>query len=217
MGKWNLYDSGTRVPFIAAWPGKIDADIRTDAMVSWVDIIATLINLTGGKVPTDIDGTSFADVLLGKAKTHRDKIFTTHTGDGAMNIFPIRSVRIGRYKYIHNLRRDTDHTNHSDRHRKDGAGGVWASWDDVAETDPQAAAMIKRYYTRPKEEFFDLEEDPLELHNLADSPEHQNKIKELKSELAAWTAAQRDELVPHREPYLTSRPLPILKPRERKK
>ena len=217
LGKWNLYDAGTRVPFIAVWPGKIDAGIRTDAMVSWVDIIPTLIDLAGGDVPEDIDGKSFADILLGEVKSHRDKIFTTHTGDGAMNIFPIRSVRIGRYKYIHNLRPDAYHTNHSDRHRKDGAGAFWDSWDKAAKTDPRAAAIIKRYYTRPKHELFDLEKDPLELNNLADSPQYRSKLQQLQTELAAWTTAQGDKLLPHREPYLTSQPLPILKPRQRNK
>ena len=39
LGKWNLYDYGTRVPLIVAWPGKIASSVRTDAMVSWVDIV----------------------------------------------------------------------------------------------------------------------------------------------------------------------------------
>jgi arylsulfatase A-like enzyme len=217
LGKWNLYDSGTRVPFIATWPGKIAAGVRSDAMVSWVDIIPTVIDLAGGEATEDIDGMSFADVLLGKANGHRDRIFTTHTGDGEMNIFPIRSVRVGRYKYIHNLRPDAYHTNHSDRLRKDGAGAFWDSWDKAAATDPHAEAKIKRYYTRPEHELFDLEKDPLELTNLAADPRHQSGLKQLQQELAAWTTAQGDELAPHREPYLTSQPLPVLSPKKRKK
>ena len=78
-----------RIPLVAYWPGHIEAGVRTDAMVSWVDILPTLIDMAGGKSSDDIDGKSFAPVLLGKTKTHRDKIFTTHTGDGVMNIFPI--------------------------------------------------------------------------------------------------------------------------------
>jgi arylsulfatase A-like enzyme len=103
FGKWNLYDYGTRVPLQVYWPGKIKAGARTDVMVSWVDILPTLIDLADGKVPTGIDGQSFAPVLLRKTKNHRDKIFTTNTGDKDMNVFPIRSVRMGKYKYIHNL------------------------------------------------------------------------------------------------------------------
>ena len=128
-----------------------------------------------------------------------------------MNIFPIRSVRVGRYKYIHNLRPDAYHTNHSDLDRKDGAGAYWDSWDKAAKKDPNAAGILRRYYTRPEFELFDLENDPLELDNLADNPEYKSKLKQLKAELAKWTTAQGDELLPHREPYLTSEPVPVVK------
>lgn len=209
FGKWNLYDYGTRVPLVAYWPGHIEAGVRTDAMVSWVDILPTLIDMAGGKTPADIDGKSFAGVLLGKTKTHRSKIFTTHTGGGD-NIFPIRSVRIGQYKYIHNLRPDAYHMNASDRHRTDGRGLYWDSWDEAAKTDPKAAAIIERYYIRPEFQLFDLDKDPLELDNLADNPEYKNKLAKLRAELKTWTTAQGDELLPHADPYLTSAPIPIL-------
>jgi len=211
FGKWNLYDYGTRVPLVVYWPGQIEAGVRTDAMVSWVDILPTLIDMAGGKSPDDIDGKSFAPVLLAKTKTHRDKIFTTNTGDKEMNIYPIRSVRIGKYKYIHNLRPGAYHTNHSDRLRTDGRGAYWDSWDEVAKTDPKAAAIIKRYYTRPEFEFFDLDKDPLELDNLAGNPKYKYELARLRAALSAWTTAQGDELLPHRDPYLTSSPIPDLK------
>ncbi|MGY8771203.1 MAG: sulfatase family protein [Pirellulales bacterium] len=217
LGKWNLYDSGTRIPLVAVWPNHIKAGKRSNAWVSWVDIIPTLIDLAGGDAPSDIDGKSFAPVLLNHKQTHRDKIFTTHTGDGAMNIFPIRSVRIDNFKYIHNLRPNAYHTNHSDRLRKDGAGAYWDSWDEAAKTDPKAAEIIKSYYTRPEFELFDLDKDYLELNNLAGNPKYQAKIEQLKAELKNWTTSQGDDLLPHREPYPKLKPLPNLKPQSKKK
>ena len=71
--------------------------------------------------------------------------------------------------------------------------------------------------TRPEFELFDLDADPLELNNLAASPQHRDKLRELQAELADWTSAQGDEQAPHRPPYLTSQPLPLLKPKQRKK
>lgn len=208
-GKWNLYDYGARVPMIVVWPGHIEPGTRTDAMTSWVDLLPTLIDAAGRDVPWEIDGKSFKPVLLGESDQHRDRIFTTHTGDAAMNIFPIRSVRIGKYKYIHNLCPDAYHTNHSDRHRKDGAGAYWDSWDVAAKRDPEAAGIVERYYKREEFEFFDLEKDPLELNNLAGNPEYAGKMEELKQELATWAKAQGDELQPHREPYSVSEPIPV--------
>jgi len=218
FGKWNLYDYGTRVPLQVRWPGKIKANARASAMVSWVDILPTLIDLAGGDVPGSIDGKSFAPVLLGKSKTHRDMIFTTNTGDKEMNIFPIRSVRKEKYKYIHNLRPDAYHTNHSDRLRSDGRGAYWHSWYAAAETDPKAAAIVKRYHTRPEFELFDLSKDPHELSNLADNRMYRDKLLDLKVELKKWTTAQGDDLQPHQEPYPTSSPIPeiVREPRKKK-
>ncbi len=195
---------------VVVWPGHIAPGARSGAFVSWVDILPTLIDLAGGEVPADIDGRSFALVLLGKTDTHRDKFFTPHTGDDSMNIFPIRSVRIGNYKYIHNLRPDAWHTNHSDLQRKDGAGAYWDSWDESAKSDEKAAAIVRAYHTRPEFELFDLDKDPYELKNLASNPEYTEKMQELKNELATWTTAQGDDLLPHQDPYLTSEPLPVI-------
>ena len=83
-------------------------------------------------------------------------------------------------------------------------------------TNPKAAAIIKRYYIRPEFEFFDLDKDPLELNNLADNPEYKENLAKLRAELSTWTTAQGDELLPHRDPYLTSAPLPKLTPAPKK-
>ena len=202
FGKWNLYDSGARVPLVVSWPGRITEGTRTNAMVSWVDIIPTLIDLAGGALPDDIDGKSFAAVLRGKTDTHRDKIFTTHTGDTQYNIYPMRSVRIGSFKYIHNLLPDAIHTNHSDILRNDGRGAYWDSWDEAAKENSKAAAIVESYFTRPEFELFNLENDPHERRNLAYQADYQSRLKELQTELSKWADQQGDELQPHRDPYL---------------
>lgn len=210
-GKWNLYETGVRIPLIVSWPGRIAKGGRTDAMVSWVDIVPTLIDAAGGFVPGDIDGRSFLPILEGETQVHRDRMFTTHTGDKIMNIFPIRSVRIGKYKYIHNLRADSYFTNHSDRLRKDGAGAFWDEWDQAAKVDPKAAAIIRDYYTREEFELFDLDEDPSEYNNLAWNPEYRSVMEKMQKELAEWAKSQGDDLKAHRDPYLRSEPIPDLR------
>lgn len=210
-GKWNLYETGTRIPMIVAWEGKIAGGSRTNAQVSWVDIIPTIMDVAGVAYPSDIDGESFLPVLAGERDSHRDKIFTTHTGDGVMNIFPIRAVRIGKYKYIHNLTPNAYFTNHSDRLRKDGAGAFWDSWDAEAKRDPKAAALIRSYYTRDEFELFDLEADPMEYDNLSRNPEYRDVMARLRGELAAWAKSQGDDLKPHRDPYPITEPLPDLR------
>jgi N-sulfoglucosamine sulfohydrolase len=51
FGKWNLYDWGTQVAFQARWPGKIAAGSRTEAMISWIDIFPTFLELAGERSP----------------------------------------------------------------------------------------------------------------------------------------------------------------------
>ncbi|UCC98078.1 MAG: sulfatase [Phycisphaerales bacterium] len=208
FGKWNLYDAGMRTPMIFRWPGKIASGVRTKAMVSWVDVMPTLIEFAGGAVPENIDGRSFSDVLLGKSDTHRDVIYTTHSGDGVMNVYPIRAVRTRQFKYIRNLRPDCYHSNHSDILRRDGAGAYWDSWDEAAKSDPKAAAVIAKYYQRSEVEFYDLTKDPTEQHNLADKPQYEAHIERMSSMLDEWMEQQGDRQKVFREPYPVSGPLP---------
>ena len=113
FGKWNLYDTGIRVPFLAAWPAVIKPGARTGAQVQWIDLWPTLIAAAGGTVPADIDGRSFLPVLRGEASAHREVIFTTHSGDGEMNVYPIRALRDGDWKFILNLHPEFAHTTSS--------------------------------------------------------------------------------------------------------
>jgi uncharacterized sulfatase len=114
FGKWTLYDEGIRVPLIVARAGKIKAGARTDAMVSWVDIFPTLIDIGGGDVPEDLDGRSFAPVLHDETNSHRKRIFTTHSGDRKMNVYLSRSIRTDRYKLIWNPHPEFAFTTHID-------------------------------------------------------------------------------------------------------
>jgi N-sulfoglucosamine sulfohydrolase len=45
---------------------------------------------------------------------------------------------------------------------------------------------VEAYLHRPRYELYDLENDPQELANLAEKPEHAGILKELQSNLKAW-------------------------------
>lgn len=206
--KWNLYDAGIKVPLIIVWPGHIKPNSRTQAMVSWIDILPTLLDITSSEIPADLDGKSFREVLEGKQENHRDLIFTTHTGDKNMNVYPIRSVRDKQFKYILNLRPNTFHSNHSDILRRPNSDAYWNEWDAAAENDPKAAAIIQKYYVRPAEEFYDLLNDPHEQNNLINSESHQEQIKTMRSHLNEWLTEQGDHPDIYTMPYPVSGPKP---------
>lgn len=206
FGKWNLYDAGMRVPFIAAWPGVIKNNSRSDAMVSWTDILPTLAELAGGQPPSEIDGRSFAPVLRGQATQHRDRIFSTHSGDGRMNIYPIRALRTRDWKYIFNLHPEFKYTTHIDAAQDRDGVRYWRTWQEAAKTNEAAAQIVSRYHARPKEELYRLRDDPLEQRNLAADKRYARQLAELRNELTAWMEAQGDKKTVFNQPRLLDKP-----------
>ncbi|HEX6961195.1 MAG TPA: sulfatase [Lacipirellula sp.] len=200
FGKWNCYDAGVRVPFFAMWPGKIAAKSQSGAMISLIDLLPTLIEAAGGEPPAGIDGRSrlsnFRDVNAAGAEI----IFTTHSGDGRMNETPMRSVRTDRWKYIRNLTPDVEYHTHIDRGAAVDGNSYWHSWTEQSKTDDAAAAIVDRYLHRPAEELYDLENDPLEQHNLAaasgPSSDRAAALTRLRQSLDDWMHEQQDQGLP---------------------
>jgi len=206
FGKWNLYDAGIRVPLLVAWPGVIAPGTRTAAMVQWIDLLPTLIEAAAGTVPTGIDGRSFLSVLRGHATDHRETIFTTHSGDGRMNVYPIRSVRTASWKLIVNLHPEFAHTTHIDKALARDGGRYWLSWFEKAKADSTAAATVRRYHERPAVELYDLRTDPFEQRNLAALPAHVSRVSEMRAQLTAWMKTQGDLETVFNEPRLLADP-----------
>jgi len=118
-----------------------------------------------------------------------------------MNVYPIRSVRNNRYKYILNLYPEYYYSNHSDILRKPNAGAYWDSWDEAAKTDANAAAIIHKYFVPPAEEIYDIQNDPTEQINLIDSRMHQEEINKMRRLLNQWMDEQGDTKRIFETPY----------------
>jgi arylsulfatase A len=65
--KMDVYEGGVRMPMVARWPGKISAGRVTDHVGVHYDVLATLLEVVGGK-PVESDGISYLPTLLGKDK-----------------------------------------------------------------------------------------------------------------------------------------------------
>ena len=209
FGKWNLYDTGIRVPFLASWPRVIAPGSKTDAMIQWTDILPTLIEVVGGEVPKRLDGKSFANVLRGTATRHRSEIFTTHSGDGDKNVYPIRSLRADGFKYILNLLPTMAHTTHIDR--GGGSGDGWRyfdQWVEAAKTDAFASHQVHAYHQRPEEELYNLDTDPDELHNLAADSNQAPCVAKMRARLQDWMKEQGDRRTVFDTPHPLGEPYP---------
>ena len=215
FSKWDLYDAGTRLPFIVSWPGHLQPGTTSDATICLPDLLPTLIDLAGGDAPDGLDGESFAGVLRGTTSTHRDRTFATQSGDADCNVYPSRSLRTPEWKFIWNLHPEFQHHTFISRYTEETSGLVyWKSWLEAAQTDPVAAAKVQRYTTRPAEELYDLTADPHEQHNLAADPQHAPRVAAMRAELEAWMASQGDTGTVFGNPLRLGEPVQLLTPSE---
>ena len=74
-GKYSKFEGGTRVPFLARWPGHI-APGTSDALVCQIDLLASLATLVGRKLgPADApDSIDVLSAFLGQSKKGRDHL-----------------------------------------------------------------------------------------------------------------------------------------------
>jgi N-sulfoglucosamine sulfohydrolase len=193
FGKWTCYDIGLHVGFIMRWPNHIAANSQSDALVQYVDVVPTLLELCDIQIPDDLDGRSFADVVLGRKDQHQRYVFGVHTTRGIIqgsDSYPIRSVRTRQFKLILNLNHTVTFHNIVTR---GGGNPAWASWVQAAQTDPIAKTLVNGYMRRPAIEFYDLAADPFERTNIADLPQHQKEIARLSKVLKSWMRQQGDQ------------------------
>ncbi len=92
-GKYSIFEAGTRVPFVAAWPGRVSAGV-SDALFSQVDLFASLAALAKGNILPGqaIDSRNALPALLGKDSQGRSHV--------VINAYT-SAIRQGKWKYIH--------------------------------------------------------------------------------------------------------------------
>ncbi len=188
-GKWTLYRYGTNSAFIARYPKLIQAGSVCDALVQYEDILPTLIDVAGGNPVDGLDGFSCLDVLRGNKTDHRQWAYGIHNNNPEGNAYPIRSIQDKRYKLIVNLTPEVDY--HCKYMTKPGSS-MWKSWLETAKSDADALRLVNGYLTRPAIELYDLQEDPWELNNIAELPEHADRISTMREALEAWMQQQGD-------------------------
>ncbi len=188
--KWTCYDTGIHAAALLRWPGEIKPASKSDALISYVDVLPTFLELAGGTVKgQDFDGKSFAPLLRGETDKHHEMVFATHTTRGIYNgseAYAIRAATDGNFLYIRNLHADSRFEN-----MVTAKDGVYRSWKSV-DTD-FARNRVSAYQVRPAEELFDLKNDPWCLNNLAASKGRENSLARFSSRLDDWMDQQGDE------------------------
>ena len=102
-----FYDEIVRIPMMVSWPGHIQPG-KTDAAASLVDLAPTILELAGESVPSSMQGTSLAPVLLRKTSASRlvygfcERVHANaqRTRAGAAGAKAERMIRGDGWKYI---------------------------------------------------------------------------------------------------------------------
>jgi N-sulfoglucosamine sulfohydrolase len=192
-GKLTCYEPGLRVPLIVRWPGVAKEGSVRRELIATVDLLPTILEAAGAEVPAGLAGRSLLPLVRGERTTWRQYLCAEYHSHYPPLYFPQRTVRDDRYKLIVNLLEDRP----CPAARSYRSPDVW--WTNLTDADVASAdAGVRRAYATwddaPPEELYDLEADPHEFHNLANSAEHAAVRKRLRRELEAWQAETGDPL-----------------------
>jgi arylsulfatase len=95
-GKAFLHEGGIRVPLIASWPGRIAPGTESDHLSAFWDLLPTLCEVAGARVPEQVDGISYLPELLGREEQEKHPyLYWEYPASGGQ-----QAVRMDRWKAI---------------------------------------------------------------------------------------------------------------------
>ncbi len=104
ISKQAPHEESISIPFLLRFPKRIPAGITTDALLSPIDIMPTLLDLAGLPCPDSVDGKAFTEAALGERSDQRDAVLLMkmYPGGNPYKVNAIREwrgVRTKRYTY----------------------------------------------------------------------------------------------------------------------
>ena len=92
--KFDIWDGGHRIPFVARWPGHIKAGVKCDQLICLNDFMATSAEIIGAKLPANAgeDSVSILPALRGDATAPLREAVIHHSCNGKF------AIRQGRWK-----------------------------------------------------------------------------------------------------------------------
>ena len=102
-----MYEHAARVPLVVRWPARWAGGQRRTGACSLVDVVQTIAELGGARVPEDWNGRSLCGYLDDAQSTSRDLAVSEYYAHNIASGFAM--IRRGRHKYVY-------HTPPDDRH-----------------------------------------------------------------------------------------------------
>ncbi|NLF00480.1 MAG: sulfatase-like hydrolase/transferase [Anaerolineales bacterium] len=167
-----LYDSLMRVPLIVWGPGHINGGQRVDHLMEQIDLAPTILELCGVPIPHGMQARSFASLLRGEEYQPREVVFAESGMEGEPTNMETALELMEKQETL-------------------GWGGRPYSWRGRVKM-LRTRRWKYCYYLDGQQELYDMQEDPLEMTNLADRPEHQSMIHDFQRQLLNWCIATED-------------------------
>jgi arylsulfatase A-like enzyme len=185
--KGTVYDAGIKTPLIFNWKDKISKSVEYDNLTSVIDLAPTILDVAGIEVPDNMQGQSIKEVMNDQSVPGRDYIFAERNWHNCDE--HIRSVRTKNYKLISNSYIELPFGTPADITNSP----TWKSLHEIKQKDELTPAQ-KLIFTvpRPQYEFYDIENDKMELSNLINKSEYQSDSELLKSILEKWSEETGD-------------------------
>jgi arylsulfatase A-like enzyme len=151
--KGSTMEGGMREPCVVRWPGHIPPGTEFNQIVSTIDILPTLAELSGAEGPSSehIDGVSIADILLGKSKESPHEAYYYYFRD------QLQAVRSGPWK-LHLARKSRPRRNQPVR---EVPAKLYNLEEDIAESNnvidahPEVVKQLQAYAERAREKYGD--------------------------------------------------------------
>jgi len=183
-GKQFLYEEGIRVPLIVRGPGLKAGTVRED-MVVHIDLAATSLALAGIEIPKWMQSRDFL------AADYKQRKFIVSARDRCdETVDRIRCVRTDRYKYIRNFYPERPYLQPcAYKDKKEILKALRRLHKEGKLNRDQLLIFADK---RPKEELYDLQNDPWELHNLAQDKSNRRTLQRLRKILDRWIGQTHD-------------------------
>jgi N-sulfoglucosamine sulfohydrolase len=188
--KTTLYDSGIHLPLLISSPAQKRRGLTNAAMVSWVDVTPTILDWAGVKKPAVLPGRSVLAILEEEKPQGWDVVYGSHEFHEITMYYPMRMVRTRQHKYLLNLAHQLDYPVAADLYGS-------KTWQSMLQSKTQMLGerSLESFVHRPREELYDLEKDPKELHNVAGDPKYAEVLADLRKRLKDWQQATKDPWV----------------------
>jgi len=176
-------NSGLQVPMVVYFPPnwkhlapkEYGAGVKSDRLVSFVDLAPTLLSIIGVKPPEWMQGHAFA----GKFQTEPQPFVYGFRGRMDERIDTVRSVTDGRFVYLRNYMPHLSQAQHVSYQFETPSTRVWRKAFDDGKATPEQSIFWKE--PKDAEELYDLQSDPDEVHNLASKPEHAETLAKMRA------------------------------------